>query len=238
MTKQLDMALSNDSIAEWYTQDFMRKLGLQENASPPRERERDEARRRNAALDGRNRDEAANPDHRRRAADAQATCSPASFGERTPYGVTTESNALEVPGILDRTAVRPDHHRPGHARPGRHADPQARSRETAIRGGGDHHGFRLPGLGPRGRLGAGLRLPDQAVPQEPDRRYRRAGHGVAAAQAGGTAVGGRLRARALPGRRARFRRGVPAPAGRPRRRRRRRMPRAGPGLAAGSRLAR
>lgn len=42
MTKQLDMALSNDSIAEWYTQDFMRKLGLQENASPPREPERDE----------------------------------------------------------------------------------------------------------------------------------------------------------------------------------------------------
>ncbi|MBD3258612.1 hypothetical protein GF377_09290, partial [candidate division GN15 bacterium] len=32
MTKQLDMALSNDSIARWYTRDFMRKLGI-----PPRE---------------------------------------------------------------------------------------------------------------------------------------------------------------------------------------------------------
>jgi pyruvate,water dikinase len=28
MTKQLDMALSNDEITEWYTQDFMKKLGL------------------------------------------------------------------------------------------------------------------------------------------------------------------------------------------------------------------
>ncbi len=28
MTKQLDMALSNDAIAEWYTGDFMKKLGL------------------------------------------------------------------------------------------------------------------------------------------------------------------------------------------------------------------
>ena len=33
MTKQLDMALSNDSIADWYTRDFMRKLGLKEGAS-------------------------------------------------------------------------------------------------------------------------------------------------------------------------------------------------------------
>jgi pyruvate,water dikinase len=29
MTKQLDMALSNDAIAQWYTQDFMKKLGLE-----------------------------------------------------------------------------------------------------------------------------------------------------------------------------------------------------------------
>jgi hypothetical protein len=28
MTKQLDMALSNDEITEWYTGDFMKKLGL------------------------------------------------------------------------------------------------------------------------------------------------------------------------------------------------------------------
>ena len=28
MTKQLDMALSNDSIAKWYTNDFMKKLGI------------------------------------------------------------------------------------------------------------------------------------------------------------------------------------------------------------------
>ena len=28
LTKQLDMALSNDSVAEWYTQDIMKKLGL------------------------------------------------------------------------------------------------------------------------------------------------------------------------------------------------------------------
>jgi pyruvate,water dikinase len=28
MTKQLDMALSNDSITEWYTKDLMEKLGL------------------------------------------------------------------------------------------------------------------------------------------------------------------------------------------------------------------
>jgi pyruvate,water dikinase len=29
LTKQLDMALSNDGIAEWYTRDFARKLGLE-----------------------------------------------------------------------------------------------------------------------------------------------------------------------------------------------------------------
>jgi len=28
LTKQLDMALSNDSIAEWYTRDIMKKLGI------------------------------------------------------------------------------------------------------------------------------------------------------------------------------------------------------------------
>ena len=28
MTKQLDMALSNDAISQWYTQDFLKKLGL------------------------------------------------------------------------------------------------------------------------------------------------------------------------------------------------------------------
>jgi pyruvate,water dikinase len=28
MTKQLDMALSNDSIAQWYLNDFLTKLGL------------------------------------------------------------------------------------------------------------------------------------------------------------------------------------------------------------------
>jgi pyruvate,water dikinase len=31
MTKQLDMALSNDAIARWYTEDFMKKLGLAGN---------------------------------------------------------------------------------------------------------------------------------------------------------------------------------------------------------------
>jgi pyruvate,water dikinase len=30
LTKQLDMALSNDNIAQWYTEDFARKLGLEE----------------------------------------------------------------------------------------------------------------------------------------------------------------------------------------------------------------
>lgn len=29
MTKQLDMALSNDAVTHWYTQDFMKKLGLE-----------------------------------------------------------------------------------------------------------------------------------------------------------------------------------------------------------------
>ena len=33
MTKQLDMALSSDAVAEWYTQDFMKKLGLTEGTS-------------------------------------------------------------------------------------------------------------------------------------------------------------------------------------------------------------
>ena len=28
LTKQLDMALSTDEITEWYTEDFMKKLGL------------------------------------------------------------------------------------------------------------------------------------------------------------------------------------------------------------------
>jgi hypothetical protein len=28
MTKQLDMALANDKITEWYIKDFMKKLGL------------------------------------------------------------------------------------------------------------------------------------------------------------------------------------------------------------------
>jgi len=28
MTKQLDMALASDAITEWYTKDFMKKLGL------------------------------------------------------------------------------------------------------------------------------------------------------------------------------------------------------------------
>jgi len=31
MTKQLDMALSNDAIARWYAEDFMKKLGLEGN---------------------------------------------------------------------------------------------------------------------------------------------------------------------------------------------------------------
>jgi len=28
ITKQLDMALSNDAIAKWYTNDFLKKLGM------------------------------------------------------------------------------------------------------------------------------------------------------------------------------------------------------------------
>jgi hypothetical protein len=28
MTKQLDIALSNDAVAQWYANDFMKKLGL------------------------------------------------------------------------------------------------------------------------------------------------------------------------------------------------------------------
>jgi hypothetical protein len=28
MTKQLDMALSNDAVARWYTNDFLKRLGL------------------------------------------------------------------------------------------------------------------------------------------------------------------------------------------------------------------
>jgi len=31
MTKQLDMALSSDGVTDWYTKDFMRKLGLIQN---------------------------------------------------------------------------------------------------------------------------------------------------------------------------------------------------------------
>ena len=34
MTKQLDMALPNDPIADWYTKDFMQKLGVAEDTSP------------------------------------------------------------------------------------------------------------------------------------------------------------------------------------------------------------
>jgi pyruvate,water dikinase len=34
MTKQLDMALPNDPIADWYTKDFMRKLGVGEGSPP------------------------------------------------------------------------------------------------------------------------------------------------------------------------------------------------------------
>ena len=31
MTKQLDMALSNDAIADWYLNDFMKRLGLDDH---------------------------------------------------------------------------------------------------------------------------------------------------------------------------------------------------------------
>jgi hypothetical protein len=33
MTKQLDLALSNDSITQWYIKDFKKKLGIEENTS-------------------------------------------------------------------------------------------------------------------------------------------------------------------------------------------------------------
>ncbi|HUT55381.1 MAG TPA: PEP/pyruvate-binding domain-containing protein [bacterium] len=35
LTKQLDMALSNDSIAQWYTDDIRKKLGLKDPGGPP-----------------------------------------------------------------------------------------------------------------------------------------------------------------------------------------------------------
>jgi pyruvate,water dikinase len=35
MTKQLDMALSSDAITEWYTRDFMKKLGLEGSPTSP-----------------------------------------------------------------------------------------------------------------------------------------------------------------------------------------------------------
>lgn len=35
MTKQLDMALSSDKVAKWYTQDFLRQLGLDKNDRNP-----------------------------------------------------------------------------------------------------------------------------------------------------------------------------------------------------------
>ena len=35
VTKQLDMALSNDSITNWYIKDFKKKLGLPEGSQPP-----------------------------------------------------------------------------------------------------------------------------------------------------------------------------------------------------------
>ncbi len=36
MTKQLDIALSNDAVAQWYANDFIKKLGLEEAAGRPR----------------------------------------------------------------------------------------------------------------------------------------------------------------------------------------------------------
>lgn len=36
MTKQLDIALSNDAVAQWYANDFIRKLGLEDPGVPPR----------------------------------------------------------------------------------------------------------------------------------------------------------------------------------------------------------
>ena len=35
MTKQLDMALSNDNITQWYLGDFKKKLGLTEDSESP-----------------------------------------------------------------------------------------------------------------------------------------------------------------------------------------------------------
>jgi pyruvate,water dikinase len=35
MTKQLDMALSNDAITEWYARDFLKKLGIQDGHTTP-----------------------------------------------------------------------------------------------------------------------------------------------------------------------------------------------------------
>jgi hypothetical protein len=35
MTKQLDMALSNDNITQWYLNDFKKKLGLTEDSESP-----------------------------------------------------------------------------------------------------------------------------------------------------------------------------------------------------------
>jgi hypothetical protein len=39
MTKQLDMALANDAVTQWYTDDFLKKLGLEDAVTPkPKER--------------------------------------------------------------------------------------------------------------------------------------------------------------------------------------------------------
>jgi hypothetical protein len=35
MTKQLDMALSNDSIAHWYMEDLKKRLHLTDNGKDP-----------------------------------------------------------------------------------------------------------------------------------------------------------------------------------------------------------
>jgi pyruvate,water dikinase len=35
MTKQLDIALSNDAVAQWYANDFMKKLGLGDDTGAP-----------------------------------------------------------------------------------------------------------------------------------------------------------------------------------------------------------
>ena len=39
ITKQLDMALANDAVARWYTDDFLKKLGL-DNSAAKRQEER------------------------------------------------------------------------------------------------------------------------------------------------------------------------------------------------------